>query len=73
MPRYFFHVRDSAEFIDEEGVELPSLEEVRKQAVVASGEAIKDLDGNFWNGQQWHMWVTDETGATVCTLHFTGE
>ncbi len=73
MPRYFFHVRDSAEFIDEEGVELPSLDEVRGQTVVAAGEALKDLGGKFWNGEDWRMWVTDETGATACTLRFKAE
>ncbi len=73
MPRYFFHVRDSAEFIDDEGVELSSLNEVRSQAVVAAGEALKDLGGKFWNGEDWRMWVTDETGTTVCTLRFKAE
>jgi hypothetical protein len=71
MPRYFFHVRDSSEHIDEDGVELPSLDEARSQAVVAAGEALRDLDGKFWNGEDWRMWVNDETGATVCTLRFT--
>jgi hypothetical protein len=73
MSRYFFHVRDSAEFIDEEGVELPDLDAVRTQAVVAAGEALEDLGGKFWAGDGWRMWVTDETGATVCALRFTAE
>ncbi len=48
MPRFYFHVRDSSEFIDREGVELPSIKEARTQAVIGAGEALKDLDGEFW-------------------------
>ncbi len=73
MPRYYFHVKDSSEFIDREGVELPGLGEARAQAVIAAGEALKDLDGEFWKAAEWRMWVTDESGATVCALSFAAE
>ncbi len=73
MSRFYFHVRDSSEFIDREGIELPSLKEARTQAVIAAGEALKDLDGQFWEAAEWRMWVTDESGATVCTLSFAAE
>ena len=72
MPRYFFHVRDSIEFIDHDGTELAGLGGVRAQAVVAAGEVIKDSGDNFWRSEEWHMWVTDETGETVCKLSFRG-
>ena len=72
MARYFFHVKDSAVSLDDDGVEFSSLSEARAQAVVAAGEAIRDLGGQFWPSEAWHMWVTDETGATVCTLDFSG-
>jgi hypothetical protein len=43
MARYFFDTRDGARFIpDEEGVELQDLEEARKLATVALGEAARD-------------------------------
>jgi hypothetical protein len=45
--------------------------EARVQAVVAAGEALEDLDGKFWDGTDWRMWVTDESGATVCKLTFS--
>jgi hypothetical protein len=73
MPRYFFHARDSSEFIDRDGVELPGPGEARVQAVVAAGEALKDLDGEFWDGTDWRMWVTDESGATGCKLTFSAQ
>lgn len=72
MPRYFFHVRDGAESLDHDGVEFSDLNEARGQAVVTAGEAIKDLGVEFWPSEAWQMWVTDETGATVYTLSFSG-
>ena len=45
MPRYFFHLKDGHEHLDRDGVELSGLDEVRTQAVIASGEALKDLGG----------------------------
>ena len=73
MPRYYFHVKDSRESIDRDGVELPGIDEARTQAVIAAGEALKDLDGEFWKSAGWRMWVTDESGATVCELSFAAK
>jgi hypothetical protein len=71
MPRYYFHVRDGREFRDEEGHELEGLDEAREQAVIAAGEAIRDLGKRFWAGEEWHMDVTDESGVSVCSLTFS--
>ena len=37
-----------------------------------AGEMLKDLDGQFWSGDDWCLRVTDEQGATVCILRFSG-
>jgi hypothetical protein len=73
VPRYFFHVRDDRESIDTEGTVLSGLEEARVQAVTTSGEMLRDFSRQFWNEPEWRMWVTDETGATVCSLRFSAE
>ena len=52
MPRYFFHVIDGKEIIDNEGTELADLDEARAEAIVLSGEMLKDLGGKFWNNGQ---------------------
>jgi hypothetical protein len=72
MPRYFFHVRDSTDVPDERGVVLANADEARDMAVKATTEALRDLDGRFWNRAEWQMVVVDEKGASVCTLLFTG-
>ena len=68
MARYFFHVQDGTDKPDSEGTEFPSDQAARAEAVVAMGEALKDLDGRFWRSAEWRMLVQDITGATVCTL-----
>ena len=73
MPRYFFNVHDGRDIPDETGTVLPGPEAARNQAVIAAGEMLKDLDGKFWSASEWRMRVTDEQGATVCTLVFRGE
>ena len=73
MPRYFFHIQDGQSLSDQDGVELPGIDEVRNQAVVAAGEALRDKGGKFWKGGEWFMRVVDENGETVCRLRFSAE
>jgi hypothetical protein len=72
MPRYFFNIHDSQNLPDNDGTVFPGPEAAREQAVILAGEVLKDLDGKFWNAREWRMVVTDEQGATVCTLTFSG-
>ena len=71
MARYYFHYRDGVERMDHEGVDLAGITEARALAVSSSGEAIRDLGGKFWDHPEWLAWVTDESGATVCSLRFS--
>jgi hypothetical protein len=73
VPRYFFHVHDSVDIIDQEGTEFPSPEEARGEAVVTAGEILRDVGRKFWDRPEWRMWVTDEAGETVCAIKFSGE
>ena len=71
MPRYFFHLRDGKDHIDEDGVEMLE-DQVRGAAVTAAGEASKELGVEFFQHEGWRFWVTDEAGKTVCSLRLTG-
>ena len=73
MQRFFFHVQDSSETLDEVGTELAGLAEARDEAVRTAGEMLRDVGEQFWNSGEWRMWVTDESGATVCALQFSAE
>jgi len=43
MARYFFHVRDSAQIIDRDGIDCAGSGEARVMAVKAAAEALRDL------------------------------
>ena len=74
MTRYYFNVHDSRTTIDNEGVELPSVDAARKVAIETSGEILKNGAGPaMWSGEHWRMWVTDAPGGggkTLFTLTF---
>jgi hypothetical protein len=73
MPRYFFHVRDGKELRDDVGHELPNLETACQEAIVASGQMLQSFHHpEFWNGEDWTMFVTDETGRELFTIRFSG-
>ena len=77
MPLYFLNVHDGQgpleqDLPDADGSLLADPEAARSAAVVFAAEMLKDLDGKFWSGGDWTMVVTDEQGATVCSLCFSG-
>ena len=70
MPRYFFHIHDSASFIEEQGTELPDLRTARMQAITTAGSILRESLDSLWAGQPWRMEVTDEGGRLLFTLDF---
>jgi hypothetical protein len=73
VPRYFFHVIDGKDIPDTEGTELADIQEARAEAVVLSGELLRDLGGRFWNSSEWQIRVEDEVGKEVCALTFSAD
>jgi hypothetical protein len=64
MPRYFF----GKDMPDKTGTDFPNDEAAENEAVVLTGEMLKDLDGDFWNEGNWCLEVLDESGAQVCQM-----
>ena len=73
MPRYFFHIHDREEIIDNEGTVLANADEARAEAVRTAGAMLKDIGGRFWGEPEWRLWVTDEDDTTICALRFSVE
>ena len=73
MPRYYFHVIDGREIIDNEGTELADLRQARIEAIHLAGSILRDEGDKFWNGEEWHMNVTDASGLSVLKLRFSAE
>jgi hypothetical protein len=55
---------------DLDGTELASLSSARKEAVILAGALIKEHGQSFWDSQEWHMEVTDESGILLFRLDF---
>jgi hypothetical protein len=77
IPLYFFNVHDGQGPLaqdppDADGSLFAHPEAARSAVVVLAGELLKDLDGKFWSGSDWTLAVTDQEGATVCVLRFSG-
>ena len=73
MPRYFFHVIDGRAIIDHEGTEFPNLRTARAEAIRLAGAILRDEGDKFWNGEEWHMNVTDASGQSVLKLRFSAD
>jgi hypothetical protein len=73
MPRYFFHVHDGSSTRDGEGTELPDIYAAQEQAILLSGELLREVGGKFWDGETWSLEVTDEAGRTLFILRFSAE
>jgi len=73
MPRYFFHVIDGHDIIDNEGSEMSSLKEARTEAIRLAGAILRDEGDTFWDGTEWHMNVTDAAGQSVLKLRFSAD
>ena len=67
MPRYTFALQNSPRpsVVD---ADLSGPEEAREMAVFNIAEVLKDSAAHFWDTQQLRMAVTDEDGATVCSV-----
>lgn len=70
MPRYFFHLHDDLEVVDEEGVDLPNLETARFEAL----KAVRDLMAeDVKRGRltlSHRIEVCDQRGAPVLTVRY---
>lgn len=73
MPRYFFNAIDGRSIIDSEGSELANLKEARVEAIQLAGAILRDEGDKFWNGQEWHMDVTDASGQSVLKLRCSAD
>ena len=73
MPRYFFNVRDGHTAPDTEGTELPDIYTAQAEAIAMSGEILRDMGADLWNGTEWRLEVCDEQGQVLFVLRFSAE
>jgi hypothetical protein len=73
MPRYFFHVINGEFVPDEIGTECATADEVKDEAVRATGEMLKEQGLNIWKTKRFYMFVADEQNQTCLKLAFDVE
>lgn len=70
MPRYHFNVHDGSSALDHHGTDLSDVDAARRQAAQLMGRMLCDDPDAFWNGEEWHLDVTDERGLILFRLLF---
>ena len=70
MPRYHFNVEDGTSLPDLDGTVMPDVATAKLAAVKMMGQMLTDDPATFWNGEEWHLDVTDEVGLTLFSLLF---
>lgn len=72
MARYFFNQMDGEFKPDDEGLEFPSLDDARLEAVRYAGEVLRDRPSIVWQGEDFRIEVTDKTQLMLFTLIVVG-
>ncbi|MBW6528474.1 hypothetical protein KZ813_16645 [Sphingomonas sp. RHCKR7] len=70
MPRFFFDVHNGTARRDREGVELASVDAVRSFAARLAAQLLQEDPAAYWNGDMWHISVTDDMNLTLFRLTF---
>jgi len=68
MPIFYFDSEDGGRHPDLEGVELPSLDAAKLEAVKMTGEMLRDQPGQLWRSQAWRVVVSDHEHQTLFVI-----
>jgi hypothetical protein len=69
MPRYYFHLRNHHETIDEEGCDFADEEAARKEALATARELLADAIRRGENYPPEQIVIADATGREVATVN----
>jgi hypothetical protein len=72
MPRFFFNQIDGEYKPDDEGLEFPSIDDARTEAVRYAGEVLCHQPGIIWQGDDFRIEVTDGDKLLLFTLIVVG-
>jgi len=73
MPRYFFNIFDGKDAPDQDGTELADMYVVQSQAIRMSGEILREMGAQFWDGTEWRLEVSNEQGTVLFVLRISAE
>lgn len=73
MTRYFFNRVDGRRDVDAEGLDLPSLDHARHEAIVFAADTLKDDSLVLWAGGEVRIEVVDSEHSQVFTVVITAQ
>jgi hypothetical protein len=73
MPRYFFDLHDHKRDADDEGTELANDDEARVQAIIFTGDYLRDHPQLVSNGSRFRVALRDEADAVLLNVVVTAE
>jgi hypothetical protein len=68
MARFYFHFVNGQTILDDIGTDLPDVGAVRKEALATTRELMFEAPAEFWGGEPYRLWVTDEPNAAGRTI-----
>jgi hypothetical protein len=71
MHRFYFHIQDGSQIIDDLGMELSSVTAAKCEAARYASRLICDEAERFWDAGELQMTVADETGLILFSLTLT--
>jgi hypothetical protein len=71
MPRYYFHIQDTSEIVDDLGMELSGIAAAKCEALRYASRLICDEAQEFWDAGEFQMTVADEKGLTLFSINLT--
>ncbi len=72
MPRYFLHVREAGDLVeDPDGVDFPDVAAARMEAVAAAREIMAEHIRKGLDVSSWSFEVVDEDGRLIMSVPFS--
>jgi len=68
MARFFFNQYDGEFKPDDKGLEFPTLDQARVEAVRYAGEVLRDHPTLVWKGEDFRIEVTDSKQLVLFTV-----
>lgn len=72
MPLYYFNLAGAVYDPDDEGVDLPTMQEARFFAAKHAGELLRDRPDLAWAGEELRVEVTNERQLVLFTVIILG-
>ena len=73
MPHFYFHTETDVRTTDTEGMEFPSYEAAKHEAIRTAGQMMQDTPNVFWGSRPWNVSVTDADGLIMWEIYLDGQ